>query len=43
MECWEKGGGVTEKPCVALPEPDGTLAGKSQPRGDTQINRNGLN
>ena len=25
------------------PEMNGTLAGKPQPRGDTQINRNGLN
>ena len=29
---------------IAPPETDvGTLAGKPQPRGDTDINRNGLN
>ena len=33
----------SESSNVALLEPDGTLAGKSQPRGDTQVNRNGLN
>ena len=33
----------SERSHVALPEPDGTLPGKPQLRGDTQITRNGLN
>ena len=34
----------SERSHVVLPETGpGTLAGKSQSRGDTQINRNGLN
>ena len=32
-----------ERNHVAPPEPDGTLAGKPQPHGDTQIDRNGVN
>ena len=33
----------SERSHVAPLEPDGTLPGKPQPCGDTQINRNGLN
>ena len=33
----------SERSCVAPQEQDGALAGKPQPRGDTQITRNGLN
>ena len=33
----------SERSYVAPLEPDGTLAGKPQPRGDIQRDRNGLN
>ena len=42
-ECWKKEGRV-KRSHVTPPETDaGTLLGKSQPHGDTQINRNGFN
>ena len=34
---------ATERSHIALLEPNGTLAGKPQPCGNTQININGLN
>ena len=41
---WEEEGGVREKPfSLRQSQTLGTLAGKPQPRGDTQINKNGLN
>ena len=39
----ERKGGARETPQSPLEKEAGTLAGKPQPRGDTQITRNGLN
>ena len=45
MECWEKEEGVREKPYSPTGDRrwNRTLPGKSQPHGNTQINRSGLN
>ena len=39
MECWEKGGGIREKPWSSQRQTLGTLPSKPQPRGDIDYNK----